>query len=232
MKQDEAATGQRPDIALTALSVVLIADNIDPSMINPDFLRNGGIVDSDLQTEQPPISTPVFSQVTFEGGLAVIAQPARFAFVQQGESLEGGIASPNIATRFLEKVPHPAYKAIGINPTGVKPPDDGPGSVATTLIGGGEWMAFRDVSPAVFLKAVYSCEERQITMDVQDVKRRETGGSEARGLRFAVNVHRDVSKMDQGQRIARLMSILSAWKEDLSDFRDLVAKFDMRGVAL
>lgn len=231
MKQDEAATGQRSDITLTALSVVLIADNIDPSMINPDFLRHSGIVASDLQTEQLPISTPVFSQVTFEGGLAVIAQPDRFAFVQQGESLEEDIASPNTARRFLEKVPHPAYKAIGINSTGVKPLDDGPRSVAATLIGEGEWMAFQDVSPEVFLKAVYPCKEKQITMDIQDVKRHEAGGSESRGLLFTVNVHRDVSKMDQGQRIARLMSILSEWKEDLSDFKDLVAKFDMRGVA-
>lgn len=92
-------------------------------------------------------------------------------------------------------------------------------------------MAFRDVSPMGLLKAVYPCEERQIIMDVQEIKRHEAGGSESRGLLFAVNVRRDVSKMDQGQRIARLMSILSEWKEDLSDFEDLVAKFNMRGVA-
>ena len=108
--------------------MVLTADNLDPSMINPDFLRHSGVVDSDRQTEQPPISTPAFSQVTFEGGLAVIAQPDRFAFVQQGETLARDIAIPNIARRFLEKVPHPAYKGIGINPTGVKPLDDGPGA--------------------------------------------------------------------------------------------------------
>ena len=92
-------------------------------------------------------------------------------------------------------------------------------------------MAFRDVSPVIILKAVYPYEERQITMDVQDAKRHEAGGSESRGLLFAVNVHRDVSKMDQSQRIARLMSILSGWQEDLSDFEDLVEKFNMRGVA-
>ena len=228
MKQDEAATGQRSDITLTALSMVLIADNIDPSMINPVFLRNSGIVDSDLQTEQPPISTPVFSQVTFEGGLAAIAQPDRYAFMQQGESLREVSPARILQRASWRRCRTPPNKAIGTNPTGVKPLDDGSGSVATTLVG--EGMAFRDVSPAAFLKAVHSCEERQITMDVKDAKRREAGGSGARGPLFAVNVRRGVSKMDQGQRIARLMSILSGWKEDLSDFRDLVAKFDMRGV--
>ena len=231
MTQDEAAAGQRSDVTLIAFSVVLIADNIEPSMINPDFLRLKSIVDSNLQTEQPPVSTPVFSQVVFEGGLMVTAQPNRFDFVQQGEALAGDIASPSIARRFLVEVPHPAYKAIGINLTGVRPLDDGSGGVATTLIEGGEWMTFGNVSPVVSLKAVYSCGDRQMTVDVQDVKRRESDGSEAHGLLFETNIHRDVAETIQERRIARLMSILSGWKDDLSDFENLVEMFNMRGVA-
>ena len=62
MTQD-AAAGQRPDVTLIALSVVLVADNIDPSMINPDFLRHNGIVGFDLKTEQPPVEEKCVSLV-------------------------------------------------------------------------------------------------------------------------------------------------------------------------
>ena len=229
MTQD-AAGGPRSDTALIALSVVLIADNVEPSMINPDFLRNNGIVDPDLQTEQPPISTPVFSQVAFEGGLSVVAQPGRFDFTQRGEALTEDVAIPDIARRFLERVPHPSYKAVGINPMGVRPLDDGSvGGVASALIEGGKWMAFEDVLPTVSLKAVYDCENRQIAMEVQDARRREADGSESPGLLFAVNIHRDIAETDQARRIARLMSILSKWRDDLSDFRNLVAQFNLGG---
>lgn len=227
MTQDMAA-GQRPDVALIALSVVLVADNIDPSIINPDFLRHNGIVGSDLKTEQPPVSTPVFSQVVFEGGLSVVAQPDRFDFTQQGKALTEDVAIPGIARRFLEKVPHPAYKAIGINPTGVRSLGDGSaGGVSSALVEKGDWMAFGDISPMIFLKALYPCKGRQITLEIRDAKMQESDGPESSGILFAVNIHRDIAEMVQEQRIAKLMSILSGWKDDLSDFTNLVEKFNL-----
>lgn len=228
MEQDaKAEDGRQSSVELVQLSVVLIADNVDPSMINPDFLRLNGIVNHGLQTGQPPVSTPVFSQVAFEDGFTVTAQTDRVEFVQRGEALTEDAASPNVARRFLEKIPYPAYKAIGINPTGAKPLDpEYVGGVADALIERGAWMAFGDVSPIVSLKATYLYDNRKIAMDVQDAKRRDASGSELSGLLFAVNIHRDISETDQGRRIASLMSILSAWKDDLSDFKNLVAKFN------
>lgn len=226
MTQD-VATEQQPDVTLVELAVVLITENTDPSMINPDFLRHNDIVDAKLRTEQPPVSTPVFSQVVFEGGLSVMAQPNRFQFAQQEEPLTEDVAIPDIVERFLERVPHPAYKGIGINFTGFRPLDDTSKGVATTLIERGKWMAFENISPMTSLRAVYACEDRQITMDVQDARRRESDGSESHGILFAVNIHRKITEMDQGQRSAQLMSILSGWKRDLSDFENLVAQFNL-----
>lgn len=227
MKEDAtAAGGQGLDVAIINLSVVLIADNVDPSMINPDFLRHNDIVDPGLQTGQSPVSTPVLSQVTFERGLSVVARPDRFEFAQQGQVLAEDAESPNVARRFLEKIPYPPYKAIGINLTGARLLDRGSeNGVADALIEGGGWMAFGDVSPAVSLKAVYHCEGRQVTLDVHDAKRRVSDGSESPGLVFAANFHRDISEMSRERRIAKLMSVLSTWKDDLSDFKNLVAKF-------
>ena len=228
MEQDaRAAGGNRSDVALIELSVVLLADNVDPSLINPDFLRHSGMVDRGLRTEQPPVSTPVFSQVAFEGGLTVTALDDRFVFVQRGEALRGDPESLGIARRFLEKIPYPRYKAVGINPTGVRPLRPGSaGVVAGALIKRSEGLAFRDVSPVISLKAAYFYESRQITLDVHEARRRDAEGSELPGVVFAVNIHRDITETDQAQRIARLMSILSAWEDDLSDFHDLVARFD------
>ena len=231
MKQDaRAAGGHRSDVTVIELSVVLVADGIAPSIINPDFLLHNGIVDPglQLQVDQPPISTPVFSQVAFEGGLAVAAQPGHFVFVQRGEALTEDAASPDIARRFLEKVPYPPYKAIGINLTGAKLLDrESVGGVANALIEGGKWMAFGDVLPAISLKALYGCENRQITMDVQDAGKREADGSESPGFVFAANIHRDIVETSQEQRIAKLMSVLSTWTNDLSDFKSLAAKFNL-----
>lgn len=228
------ATGQQPDLALVALSVVLVADNVDPSTINPDFLRHNGIVRSDLQTEQPPVSTPVFSQVAFEGGLAMTAQHDRLDFIQRGEMLTEDVSVLDMAKRFLEKVPHLPYKAIGLNPTGFRHVEDGSmgGGIASALIEGGKWMAFENVSPTVLLKVLYSYPDKQITMDIHDTRKLESDGSASPGLLFAVNIHRDIGETVRERRIARLMSILSSWQNDLSDIRNLIAQFNPRGAAL
>ncbi len=228
----EATAGQQPDITLAAFSVVLTADNIDPSMINPDFLRHSGIVGSGLETEQPPVSTPVLSQATFKGGISVVAQPDRFIVVQQGDASTEDIAPPDIAKRLVEKVPHPAYKAIGINPSCVRPLDDASEGVATALIEGGKWMTFGGSSPVFQLKAVHSFEGRQVILDIEDVKRHESDGSESSGLLFAANIHRDISETIHERRIERLISILSGWKDDLSDFASMVQQFRLKRISL
>ena len=50
------------DNQLTEFSIVLVANHIDPSIINPDFLRHNEIIDQGRQTSEQPLSTPVYSR--------------------------------------------------------------------------------------------------------------------------------------------------------------------------
>ena len=87
-------------------------------------------------------------------------------------------------------------------------------------------MVFENASPEVSLKAVYACGNRQITVDVRDAEKPESDGSVLPGLLFEANIHRDIAETDQARRSERLMSILSGWENDLSDFKNLVTQFD------
>ena len=216
------------DVTLIELSVVLVAKRNDPGIINPDFLRHNDIVDANLQVKEPPISTPVFSQAVFENGLRVAAEPNRFIFGQQGEPLTEDVCiSPEVARRFLEKVPHIPYSAIGINPKGIRSWDDeSAGGVADALVGGGDWMSFQDVRPDIHLKALYNYESRQISMDVGRAQNKKSDGPESQVLLFQVNIHRDIPATEESRCVERLLSILSKWKDDLYDFNNLVTKFN------
>ena len=220
-------------ITLVELSVVLAADGFDSSVITADFLRHSGIVSGNLETVQPPVSTPIFAQVSFDGGLEINATPDRLAFIHR---LEGHVklskigASVEIVTRFLEKVPFPRYQAIGINPAGFCALNGNAASrVINSLIENGTWMAFDNVNPVVSLKSVYSYQDRQITMFVQDYIASESGGSKNPALMFNANIHREIGEGDHMQRIPSLMSILSGWKRDLQDFLKLAERFNSKG---
>ena len=194
------------------VSVVLIANQNDPSFLNSDFLRYNGIVDKALRLKESPISTPVFSQLVFEGDIGVRAEPHRFVFEQKGLPLgEDECVIPEIAERFLKTVSHIPYSAVGINPRSLMLSNKGTRySVADTLIEGGKWMSFKDVQPDIHLKTIYSYEKKAITLNVGRVEAKENDGTMSSRLLFHANIHRNIGTRDQGRRIEEVLSILSA----------------------
>lgn len=220
----ELSTGMVP----VEFSVVLVAEQIDASMLNADFLRYNKIVENKLQLVEPRISTPVFSQVPFEGNIVVRAEPNRFIFEQTGQPLNVDECEiPEISKKFVEKVSHIQYKAIGINFKAFLQYNDKMNySIASSaLIEGGKWASFKDVSPDIHLKAVYNYEARVITLDIGDIKIEKNNNDVMHGLSFQANIHRNLGEEDQMLLIRKVLSILSCWRGDVSDFNNLVTRF-------
>ena len=230
MKEDLASGVQSnpTSIHLIGFSVVLVTNQNDPSIFNPDFLRQNNIVDASLQVAEPPLSTPVFSQATFVGGLTVKADPDRIIFEQTGGfSDDTDIPCPAMAKRFVELFPKSQYRAVGINPKGVRILPNKPRvhKLSNALQDKGAWLSFENIKPDILLKAVYRYTKRTIILDVDEA--RGDDKSTVTGLRFQANIHRDLLASDGTRRIQELSSILSSWKEDLSDFMTLAGKFDL-----
>lgn len=217
-------------VVLTTMSVVLVADSNNPTILNPDFLTSNGILAEDLQLREPPITTPVFSQVIYQGGISIKAEPNRVIFEQAAavNSLETPtIVSPQMAERYLENVPHVPYSAVGINPTGFRYFADGKKEKPSYgLRDGGAWMSFRDVMPEIQLKAIYQYDKRKINLDIAEAKTQDTHSTETSGLAFSANIHRDIEQAHQKERINELKSIINSWEDDLADFFAIIEKFD------
>ena len=235
MSQDARTVADRSGsgIALVEVSVVLVINGNNPSILNPDFLRHNEIVDSDLQlAAPPPVSTPLLSQVVFEGGIGVIADPERFVFSHHGEMLATDTCkSPGIAKKFLERHPNMQYSAVGINPKSVARLDNR-AEVDTTnmLTGNGEWISFKGARPEIRVNATYEYETRKISMDIYKSMQKNENGLESYGVVFQANIHRDIPSMGVEERADVIMSILSNWESDISDFDDLVAKIKTKGL--
>ena len=230
MPQNEAPNngGDGRSVKIIEFSVVLVVNPNDPSILNPDFLRYNGIVDESRQVQGDIIVTPAFSQVTFEGGLTVKAVPDRVIFEQTGEALTlEDIVCPKMAKQYVEKVPHVPYRAVGINPKGIRSlHDKSPEKVLWALSDKGSWTSFKDMMPEIQLKAIYRYNDRAIILDIIEAKKRGKDGSESPKLLFQANVHCDVPQTNQQARIESLASTLALWKNDLEDVRALVEKFN------
>ena len=217
-------------VNLSEVAIVLVAQSNNPSIINPDFLRHNEIVNTDLALQGDPITSPLFSQVTFERGIVVQALPDRVTVLQTGDSLAPeDILCPEIAKRYVEKVPHVPYSAIGINPKGYRYLSaEFPEKVSNILIKSEE-MSFRDVTPEVHLKTIYQYDTRKIVLDIAETTKIKNDDPEVPIMLFQANIHRDIpSTMNQQGRIKTISDILKSWKDDLSDFDALVKKFNFQ----
>ena len=226
MEQEQSSGPQgENDLELVELSVVLVADSNNPSIVNPDFLKYNGIVDAGYEVQEFPISTPAFSQVAYKNGVTVTSDPARVLIQQTRELTKANVVSPEIAKRYLQCVPHVPYRAIGINPKGFRRIlGQGPNVIANMLRDKGSWMSLQDVNPDVQLKAIYRYHGRVISLDVIGTQRTEND-QKVPGVMFQANVHRDLAETNVPSRIQSLQSVLDSWESDLEDFRNLTSKF-------
>ena len=219
MTQDTTSSngGHGPSIELVEFSVVVLATENNPSILNPDFLQYNEIVGPDWQVQDSPILNPAFGQVAFEGGLTVKADLQRVSFEQLG----GELVIPEVAKRYFQQVPYIPYSGIGINPkfflrlTGEHPP-----LMENIVRDQGAWMSFKDVAPTVQLKSIYRYEERTISLDVAHIEP-TIDDQPSSGILFQANVHHDVDGPNAQVRNKRLQSILDSWEDDLEDVRQL-----------
>lgn len=223
MREQEHAGKGTEHARLVELSVVLVATSNNPSILNPDFLAQNGITNKDWRLQDNPVATPLFSQVVYEGGLTVRADPERVMFAQ--DVSEEPFISPMMAERYVRAVPHVPYRAVGINPKLCVDLDDASSaSVTNVLDDRGAWLSFEDSKPEIQLKVIYSVSLRKITMDI-GVTRHHSNSQQIRRFLFQANVHRDLKQTNSQTRIEALASIVHAWENDVHDCITLAGKF-------
>ena len=216
------------DVKLFEFSVVLVANEHNPTIINRDFLLNNGIVvEQRPLDEPPPFSTPATSQVAFDSGLTVRGDRKRVVFEQSGEPLSiEDVLCAEIAKRYLKTIPHVNYTAIGVNPKGYRVlagrPSDG---VAGALIDNGTWMKHRSAVPSFGLKATYQYDAKKITLDIFEGEVIEADQEKVRILALQGNIHRDIQEENQQMRLSSLLSILDSWRDDYSEYVVITEKF-------
>ena len=216
-----------PAVQLFEFSVVLVASNNNPSIVNPDFLLNNGII-TDLEPDRErSIATPMFSLAMFKGAVNVKAEPNRVIFEQTGTPLTvDRVICAEIAKRYLKTVPHVPYSAVGINPKSYRTRSRAlPSAVGHALIDRGTWMEHDSTVPTFGLKASYQYPDRRITLDVSEGEANISGQTSLVDV-YAANIHRNIKEQNQQMRISSLLSLLDTWQDDYSDFITNISKLD------
>ena len=106
-------------IQIQELAIAITAKNLNPNIVNLDFLKYSNIISSDWEVARPPVYTKNLTQLVFQNGIVIVAQPNRIVFAEAIDTDTKDIQELQIsqlAAKYVEKLPNVEYQAIGIIP--------------------------------------------------------------------------------------------------------------------
>jgi len=105
-----------------SVTIVVLAEDHNPSILHPSFLKAQGIVPADwkLAAAEPVICTPPFSMVKFDNDMVFTVENKKLQVIDnRPENKPGQSMAPKLLAKYMETLPHVHYKAIGINFSGL-----------------------------------------------------------------------------------------------------------------
>ncbi len=163
-------------INLTNFSIVVLAQAHNPSILNPDFLKNNNIVDASF-TPKDVYCTPPISQVSFNEGISIIAEFEKLQFIDHvSERIPHKSQIAEIAAKYISILPHVRYTAAGINFIGHylwENTNSVSSFISNKFIREGPWLSVGDKLTNVGLKFVYLFEKIKCTISVESAEKIE-----------------------------------------------------------
>ncbi len=106
------------NFTLDSVSVIILAREHNPTIVNPDFLKGNGIVGSDWETaDNPPLlSSPGLAIVSFRNGIQWHVDPNNLTIQEEvnGDFKESYLVH-KCAEKYVEVLRYVPYTALGMN---------------------------------------------------------------------------------------------------------------------
>ncbi|MHC5768919.1 MAG: hypothetical protein ACYTXI_25510 [Nostoc sp.] len=207
-------------------SIVVVADNQNPSILNPDFLKYNQIVPPDWELAMPPICTPALSQVVFKNGVNIVAQFDRVTFWEALDNDNLVFQIPEISCKYIDIVPAVDYRAVGININAhllIANKEDNQDTVLTKLISQGKWKNFQGKSPNAVVQFTYQLDSANLMIAIQEAIIQQNPNNElVNVLNFSANFHRELINGTYPEKISSVKNVIQYCKSDFEIFISFV----------
>jgi len=181
-------------------SVVVLAEQHNPSILHPSFLERQGIVEKDWAvTDGSILSTPPYSTVQYTNGIKFVVEMNRLQIFD--ESLSNGLErsyAPILAKRYTEVLPHVKYLAVGMNFVAAFPKDNAAEYLISRCLNKGEWRELPNaVLGAAGIKLVYKLPNSILTVNLDLGVSKRSEDEKADGMLLRGNFHMPIEKSEE-----------------------------------
>jgi hypothetical protein len=214
-------------IDIQELSIVIAAKGLNPSLLNPDFLKHSGIVPSDWELARSPAYSAYATQIVFQSGVSVVAQPGTITFSEAfNTKAVDEIVVANLALKYVEKMQNIEYQAVGINPKRIINLDgqaEGTRKYITeALLAPGDWHQLGNTPAQASINLVYNLDRCRFIVNITESRLQIPGEESISAVLFAGSFSYAITAENGAARREQLRQAIAGWLVDVEIYRDLI----------
>jgi len=209
------------------VAITVAAKNLDPTILNEQFLKFTGIIPEDWELARQPVLGPQGSQIVFKNGLGIVAQPRTVTFTETiGNRNIADLLIADIARQYISKLPKAEYQGLTIAPKCLVPfpknADSARQYITRTLLAPGPWQDFGKAPVQAGVNFLYQFETCQLNLAINQATIQIPEQPNVGALLFAGNFNYPIENPSAEGRLALLDQYLKGWQSDLQTFRSMV----------
>jgi len=227
------------DLYIPELSIVVAGRNHNPTVLNPDFLRYNDVVPSEWvlrDNDDGPVSSPVFSQVDYDNGVRIVAQPDRIAFSVSCRDVRAE-GTPDLAAlviKYVRTLPHVNYQAVGVNLDGHLQAEEGIEAarhmIVDRYLAKGPWLEFSGGASDATIALIYELKDAVFRLSISAahyapatvVEPDESKRKSVPVIHLSGNFQTEIEAEERDERLNTLVELLENWRGRLDTFVTLI----------
>ena len=209
-------------LEIIEVAVVVIADQHNPSILHPAFLQAEKIVDDSWELAEPPLCTPPASVIKYVNGISFLAHTNRLQVTQEmGDGDLSKSSVPDLMVRYIEKLPHVQYTAVGINITGIVDVPEPEKMLIDKFLRTGWWNDSKQKPSAIGIRLIYDADgdAMRISLDPGSAKL-VSDKTEIKGVLAKGNFH---SELHEANRIAEAKKNIERFAERFGRYCEFIS---------
>ncbi len=210
-------------------SIVVVARDCNPTILNKDFLKYQRIVPEEWgwKVVGPEITTPPFATVTYDSGVSVSVEPNKFQVIDRlSDKAPDASRIPEIARKYIEVLPHVRYTAVGHNFKGFAECEDAEAYLEERFLKRGVWDSDKYPLDGLSLKFVYPLEGGRFNLSLDAATIVDRSGDEPKelhGILAQANYHRDCQGYPTNEQVIEHLShTTSDWEHFQSSISEIL----------
>ena len=209
------------------LAISISAKNLNPTMLNQEFLKFSGIIANDWQLAKQPVLDPRMAQLSFQNGVNIVSQPGVISFTQgiRDENLEN-LEISEVARKYIDALPNAEYQALSITPKFLTALEGGLDAgrkfISETLLAPGSWQEFGKAPMQASLNLLYQLDQCQFTLTINEARIRQAEQATLPALLFSGSFNYRFTSDNPEERLNQVRQSLENWRENLETFREVV----------